>query len=560
MSAPLSGDVHVNVPGQEKKPKLKHDVSNLKELRDSFNRFLDEEADEAMQPNDIMAKWMEKAKLDTDAREHIADDNFAMPKERKYPIEDMDHAKNALARSSGKPEEEQVRAAVYRKYPSLKPVEKDEPTDPGEESDQLDPDTNPSMMWRLNNWDAEVMKDYGMSPMQDLIDGMDWEMASNQSNDESMAELAAEENLKQDPDHYRKLRYNRDRTDNKLEKDEDYEDMDNSPGYSIDLGSGNSREPGHMGLDLYPYNHGTIVHDLNGGIPFPDGSCNSVIVRNSLEQMEDPESLLEEIDRVLMPGGTLSYEGPNDLREWAENNSGLDLVSHEDNDDDSGIEKQETPIVRQVYQKIDPATADDAEPDVSDPVVPEDTLLAANALDEVWNSYGDQANGMRGYSKAQKGERSKIAQIKKAIIGVFASFSNDAAADKAPTEVANKSRFAKVLKADKAKQIVYGVVLSPDEVDSQDDWMSSDDIEKAAHDYMAASRVIGAEHSRPMDATPVESYIAPQDLNVDGQNGPQVVKKGSWILGVKVIDPDEWEKVMSGDYTGFSVGGYGERK
>jgi hypothetical protein len=59
--------------------------------------------------------------LDANARKHIAPHNFALPGGR-YPIHDVAHARNALARVSqyGNPsEKKQVRAAVHRKYPSL---------------------------------------------------------------------------------------------------------------------------------------------------------------------------------------------------------------------------------------------------------------------------------------------------------------------------------------------------------------------------------------------------------------------------------------------------------
>lgn len=62
-----------------------------------------------------------KAELTSEGRKHIAGSNFAIPGERKYPIHDISHARNALSRASGKPEEAKVKAAVYRKYPSLKP-------------------------------------------------------------------------------------------------------------------------------------------------------------------------------------------------------------------------------------------------------------------------------------------------------------------------------------------------------------------------------------------------------------------------------------------------------
>lgn len=59
--------------------------------------------------------------LDAAARKHIAPNNFALPGGR-YPIHDISHARNALARVSqnGTPDEKRkVRAAVHKKYPSL---------------------------------------------------------------------------------------------------------------------------------------------------------------------------------------------------------------------------------------------------------------------------------------------------------------------------------------------------------------------------------------------------------------------------------------------------------
>jgi hypothetical protein len=123
-----------------------------------------------------------------------------------------------------------------------------------------------------------------------------------------------------------------------------------------------------------------------------------------------------------------------------------------------------------------------------------------------------------------------------------------------------KSKIVKISKADKMSQIVYGVVLAPDEVDFQDDYMTAKDIEASAHQYLIRSRIVGKQHTDAADASVVESYIAPQDLKFEGQNGPQEVKKGSWVMGVKITDPKIWEEVLNGEITGFSVGGRGERE
>lgn len=62
-------------------------------------------------------------KLTYRERQQLPDSAFAIPEERKYPIHDIAHARNALARVSqfGTPEERQrVREAVYRRYPELR--------------------------------------------------------------------------------------------------------------------------------------------------------------------------------------------------------------------------------------------------------------------------------------------------------------------------------------------------------------------------------------------------------------------------------------------------------
>lgn len=60
------------------------------------------------------------AKIKAKTRSKMKDSTFALPSKRAYPIPDLSHAKNALARSSGKPEAATVRRAVTKKYPSLK--------------------------------------------------------------------------------------------------------------------------------------------------------------------------------------------------------------------------------------------------------------------------------------------------------------------------------------------------------------------------------------------------------------------------------------------------------
>jgi len=62
------------------------------------------------------------AVLSSAQRKRLSSQEFVFPKERKYPIEDESHARNALARAAqhlGSSGEAKVRAAVKRKYPSI---------------------------------------------------------------------------------------------------------------------------------------------------------------------------------------------------------------------------------------------------------------------------------------------------------------------------------------------------------------------------------------------------------------------------------------------------------
>jgi hypothetical protein len=60
---------------------------------------------------------------DADNRNKLKDESFALPDQHKYPIPDIEHARNALARVAqhGTAEEKKkVRRAVEKRYPSLK--------------------------------------------------------------------------------------------------------------------------------------------------------------------------------------------------------------------------------------------------------------------------------------------------------------------------------------------------------------------------------------------------------------------------------------------------------
>lgn len=117
----------------------------------------------------------------------------------------------------------------------------------------------------------------------------------------------------------------------------------------------------------------------------------------------------------------------------------------------------------------------------------------------------------------------------------------------------------RITKADKARQIVYGVVYEPDVEDAHEDTMTTDEIEKAAHGFMERQNTYNIDKQHDLDADKgyvVESYIAPVDM----QLGDQEIKKGSWVAGVKVTDNDTWELIEKGEISGFSMFGTGKRE
>ncbi len=107
------------------------------------------------------------------------------------------------------------------------------------------------------------------------------------------------------------------------------------------------------------------------------------------------------------------------------------------------------------------------------------------------------------------------------------------------------------------ERYVLGIVLEPEVVDAQGDIYSTDEIRAAAHRFMEEFGGLGLMHRlRVNDEVKVlESYLAPTDFTV----GDITVRKGTWMLAVRVLSDELWDRVKSGDLTGFSIGGSARR-
>lgn len=102
------------------------------------------------------------------------------------------------------------------------------------------------------------------------------------------------------------------------------------------------------------------------------------------------------------------------------------------------------------------------------------------------------------------------------------------------------------------EHIVCGIIYEPDTVDAQGDEASEEDIRKAAYDFMENCRTFKLLHKgKSIDVAILESYIAPQELTI----AKQTIKKGSWVMTLRVNDLKIWKLIKSGELAGFSMAG-----
>lgn len=102
-------------------------------------------------------------------------------------------------------------------------------------------------------------------------------------------------------------------------------------------------------------------------------------------------------------------------------------------------------------------------------------------------------------------------------------------------------------------------------IDRQGDYISADDMEKAAYVYVEKSRVGGDMHKRAGFAGErphhvadlVESMVFTKE-KIAKMGLPESTPVGWWV-GFRVNDEQVWESVKKGGHTGFSIHGKGKR-
>lgn len=99
------------------------------------------------------------------------------------------------------------------------------------------------------------------------------------------------------------------------------------------------------------------------------------------------------------------------------------------------------------------------------------------------------------------------------------------------------------------KQIVYSEVYAPMRPDTDGMYMTAEDIENMAHNFLASglTHSIDIQHDNVLveAARVVESFIA--------REGDPIFNAGAWVVGIKVTDDALWKDIIEGRLNGFSV-------
>lgn len=126
---------------------------------------------------------------------------------------------------------------------------------------------------------------------------------------------------------------------------------------------------------------------------------------------------------------------------------------------------------------------------------------------------------------------------------------------KAKNGQATFSTCGRIVKADASNHYLTGIVYEPMVEDVHGNYMTEEEITKAAYYFTKNGNSVDIQHSfEPLEsAVVVENWVAKSDFKI----GNEEIKKGTWLMTVEVNDENVWDAVQKGEITGFSMGGVG---
>lgn len=256
-----------------------------------------------------------------------------------------------------------------------------------------------------------------------------------------------------------------------------------------------------------------IEWDIDMSLPLPNDSVSMLDAQNKVRYSSRPVALMNEIHRVVKPGGIV-------------------LLNM-----DRG--KKIVPPASQEYNIWNTSTISFY---VNDKLRKAQSVYPKFTIEEVTE------NGFVFNIKLKKVKTgiAKSEDLEKSMIG------------KSENTIAKNAKYVEIVKTDDDKQIVTGVVLQPEIPDSDKDVVSESDIEEAMYKFMESPAQFDVGHDlnvvNPKDIILVENYLAPVDIAFKKGKKETKIKKGSWIMGVKLSD-GLWKDVKSGKINGFSPWG-----
>lgn len=271
-----------------------------------------------------------------------------------------------------------------------------------------------------------------------------------------------------------------------------------------------------------------------------DESGGMEAYRQALDAVQDPQ--LKEILQAIQ---TDEQKHQAALEQWMqEHGEGED----EGPEEEAAVEEEPETLSEEEEEPLD--KEDDIFPDEEEEISGDDASDLIDDIREVLAEHEAEAEPGEESLDKEDDEEDEDEDLPE-----FLKEDDDEEEDEDEVSKVMKSYRVPIIKTARDQQIVYGVVSEPGVEDLQGDILSESEIRKACHKFMQTSQRIGKEHSGVAKASIIESYIAPTDFKCNGQP----VRKGSWVMAVKVHDKGLWQAVKKGEITGFSIAGTGSR-
>lgn len=111
---------------------------------------------------------------------------------------------------------------------------------------------------------------------------------------------------------------------------------------------------------------------------------------------------------------------------------------------------------------------------------------------------------------------------------------------------------------------VLGVAYPAGRMDGHGEYMTAENVRKAARSYIGA-RLVGLDHADGTEGSGfvTGSLVWPEEFGVmqvtAADGSVQEINPGDWLMEAE-FEPDTWPAIRSGKYTGWSIQGVGARR